>query len=299
MKMKLMHWAGIGLGFIMIAASIAIFWDQRDSDFFPFFIGLGLAISLFPFIFALIVENKRQQEISERFLEFSRNLAESVNTGTPISKSITNMSRKNYGALSPHIVKLGNQISLGIPVNYALKTLAREVDNPVISRAISLMSEAERAGGEIDYILESVSKSIAEVEKLREERRAAISGLVIQGYIIFFIFIAIMLIMEFKILPLAVQVSSVDSLGGAASIEGGDKMTAAQLANLFLYLLLTQGLFTGLVIGKLSEGNIKAGIKHSFIMMISAFLISAGVKLIFGTPEVAAATAAAAAAAGG
>lgn len=293
MKLNTMHWAGIGLGFIIIAASIAIFWNQRTSDFFPFFIGLGLAVSMFPFIFALIVENKRQQEISERFLEFSRNLAESVTTGTPISKSIINMSHKNYGALSPHVVKLGNQISLGIPVNHAFQTFAHDVDNPVISRAVSLMSEAERAGGEIDYILESVSKSIAEVEKLREERRAAISGLVVQGYIIFFIFIAIMLIMEFKILPLAVQVSSVGSLGGESPLggaEGGNTLTAEQLARLFLYLLLSQGLFTGLVIGKLAEGSIKAGIKHSFIMMISAFLISSGIKLIFGAPTAAAVT---------
>lgn len=292
MKLNTMHWAGIGLGFVIIAVSIAIFWNQRTSDFFPFFIGIGLAVSMFPFIFALIVENKRQQEISERFLEFSRNLAESVTTGTPISKSIINMSRKNYGALSSYIVKLGNQISLGIPVSHAFQTFANDVDNPVISRAVSLMSEAERAGGEIDYILESVSKSIAEVEKLRDERKAAISGLVIQGYIIFFIFIAIMLIMEFKILPQVVQASSIGSLSSGTqptgAEAGGDALTSEQLGRLFLYLLLTQGLFTGLVIGKLAEGSIKAGIKHSFIMMISAFLISSGVKLIFGGTQAAA-----------
>ncbi len=286
-----MHWLGIALGFVIIVVSMLLFWNKQSSDFFPFLIGLGLAVSMFPFIFALVIENKRQQEISERFLEFSRNLAESVTTGTPISKSIINMSRKNYGALSPHIVKLSNQISLGIPVNQAFQNFAHDVDNPVISRAVSLMSEAERAGGEIDYILESVSKSIAEVEKLRQERRAAISGLVVQGYIIFFIFIAIMLIMEFKILPVATQVSSIGSIQGDNPLGASDtsnNLDSTQLARLFLYLLLTQGLFTGLVIGKLAEGSLKAGVKHSFIMMISAFLITTGIKLIFGGTEVAA-----------
>jgi len=291
MKLEKMHWLGIAAGFVIIVTSVILFWNKRSSDFFPFLIGLGLAVSMFPFIFALVIENKRQQEISERFLEFSRNLAESVTTGTPISKSIINMSRKNYGALSLHVVKLGNQISLGIPVNQAFQNFAHDVDNPVISRAVSLMSEAERAGGEIDYILESVSKSIAEVEKLRQERRAAISGLVVQGYIIFFIFIAIMLIMEFKILPVATQVSSIGSIQGDNPLENpgtSGNLDSTQLARLFLYLLLTQGLFTGLVIGKLAEGSIKAGIKHSFIMMISAFLITTGVKLIFGGSQAAA-----------
>ncbi len=291
MKITATQWAGLGIGFVVIAGSVIAFRNEASGDLLRFLIGLGLAISVFPFIFALIVENKRQQEVSERFLEFSRNLAESVMTGTPISKSIINMSRKNYGALSPYIVKLGNQISLGIPVNHAFQTFAHDVDNPVISRAVSLMSEAERAGGEIDYILDSVSRSIAEVEKLREERKAAISGLVVQGYIIFFIFIVIMLIMEFKILPLATQVTSITGLGGGASLTGSssNSLDASQLADLFLYLLLAQGLFTGLVIGKLAEGSIKAGVKHSFIMMVSAFLISAAVKLIFGVPQAASA----------
>ncbi len=100
------------------------------------------------------------------FLEFSRNLTESVNIGTPVSKSIINMSRKKYGALTPYIEKLGNQISLGIPVHRAFENFARDVNNPVISRAVSLISEAERAGGEIDYILESVAQSISEIENL-------------------------------------------------------------------------------------------------------------------------------------
>src|SRR3989338_5718187 len=114
------------------------------------------------------------------FLEFSRNLAESVNTGTPISKSIVNMRKKNYGALSPYITKLANQIELGIPVHQALQSFAYDVGSPVISRAIALIMEAERAGGEIDYILESVAGSISEVEKLKKERKAAIYGLVVQ-----------------------------------------------------------------------------------------------------------------------
>ena len=67
MKLRKMHWLGIAAGFVIIAASVILFWNKRSSDFFPFLIGLGLAVSMFPFIFALVIENKRQQEISERF----------------------------------------------------------------------------------------------------------------------------------------------------------------------------------------------------------------------------------------
>jgi hypothetical protein len=46
--------------------------------------------------------------------------------------------------------------------------------------------------------------------------------------------------------------------------------------------LIVQGFFAGLVIGKLSEGSIKAGVKHSFILVVLAMLINASAKVFFG-----------------
>ena len=187
--------------------------------------------------------------------------------------------------MSQSVNKLANQILLGVPVQTALRTFAEDVNNPVISRAIGLIQQAERAGGQIDYILESVAKSISEVEKLKKERKASISNLVVQGYIIFFIFIGITLVMEYKILPLTAGICSLGSFNtgagfGAITEAPASAMAFApeQLARPFLYLLLAQGFFAGLVIGKLTEGKIKSGIKHSFFLTIAALLISTGVR---------------------
>ena len=177
MKLRKMHWIGIIFGALTIIAGAVLLITETQANFVFFLFGLGTTIIALPFIAELIIENKREQRINEMFLEFTRNLAESVSTGTPISKSIINMGKKNYGALTPYIEKLANQISLGIPVNRALETFAHDVNNPVISRAVELIGEAERAGGEIDYILSSVSQSIAEVEKLKKERKAAAPSL--------------------------------------------------------------------------------------------------------------------------
>lgn len=291
MKLRKMHWIGITFAIIILLADVLFFAKERN--LFIFLVGISLGVVALPFVIGVVIENKKEQEINEMFLEFSRNLAESVNTGTPISKSIINMSKKNYGSLTPYIQKLANQISLGVPVSRAFENFAFDVGSPVISRAIGLIREAERAGGEIDYILESVAKSIAEVEKLKKERKAAISNLIVQGYIIFFIFIGIMLVMEFKILPLTSGVSSIGGFGaftnpGAlqnanTAVDSG--ISPETLSTPFLYLLLTQGFFTGLTIGKLAEGSLKAGIKHSFVLTIAALLVSTGAR-VFLSPAV-------------
>ena len=283
MKLEKMHWIGIAFGLIISLVGGIFFW--RDINLLIFLIGIGAGVVALPFVVGVVISGKKEQEINKMFLEFSRNLAESVNTGTPVSKSIINMRKKSYGPLNPYVQKLANQIELGIPVEKALKTFADDIGSPIIQRAIALISEAGRAGGEIDFILGSVAKSISEVDKLNKERKAAISSLVVQGYIIFFIFIGIALIMQFKILPLTSDIGSFNafstdivSLQQNSNFET-ENSTIQEISRSFLYLLVAQGFFAGLTIGKLSEGSIKAGIKHSFILIMAAFLMSSGANV--------------------
>ncbi|MEK6928919.1 MAG: type II secretion system F family protein [Nanoarchaeota archaeon] len=286
MKLKKIHLIGLIFGTLILIVDIVFFTNKEDKDLFLFLIGIAFSIIVLPFIMDIIMENKKEDEMSAMFLEFSRNLAESVGAGTPISKSIINMKSNEYGQLGPHVKKLANQISIGIPVSKAMQTFAFEIGNPVISRSVTLISEAEKAGGEIDYILESSAKSISEVEKLKKERKSAIYALVMQGYIIFFIFIGIMLVMEFKILPLVTDVGfDVDADLNSAldfsktSETSSTKLDPEKLASPFLYLLLIEGFFSGLIIGKLTEGSLKNGIRHSFFLTITAFLVSSGIRL--------------------
>jgi len=286
MALKRMHWFGIIAALVFGTVNVVYLLISKDMNLFLFLMGIVLSVLFLPFIVGIVLENRKEQQMTEMFLEFSRNLAESVSTGTPVSKSIVNMKNKNYGELSVYIEKLANQISLGIPVAQALETFADDVGSGVVSRAVALIREAETAGGEIDYILESVAKSISEVDKLKKERKAAIYSLMVQGYIIFFIFIGIMLVMQFQIIPLLGSAGSfgnfnleqLTNLDNDSSI-GGAKLNVDDLSRPFVFLLMTQGLLAGMTIGKLAEGTIKAGLKHSFIMVIAAFLISSGANL--------------------
>jgi flagellar protein FlaJ len=280
MEMKKIHWIGIGVSLVTIASAMAL----MGTRFFFFLIGIAVLIGIFPFVFTAIKEVRETNEKEQMFLEFARNLVESVKTGTPVSKSIINLRNKSYGVLSPHIKKLANQISLGISLNHALKTLSQDVNNKTISRALTLIGQAERAGGNIGEILESVAEAVSMSDKLKKERKATISTLIVQGYIIFFVFIIIVLVMQYRILPMLSGIGGIGTeaagfLGGAAV---GTPISPEELSSSFLYMLLVQGLFSGLTIGKLAEGSIKAGMKHSFTLMLISFLVSAGSNLLFG-----------------
>src|SRR3989344_5283177 len=200
---------------VVLISGIFFLLEYIESNLFYFLFGISFLIAGFPFFVSLIIESNVTQEKDEMFLEFSRDLVENVKAGTPISRSIINLKTKDYGSLSPYIQKLANQISLGIPVQTSFETFARDVESRTVRRAVSIISESEKAGGDIGNVLESVAKSVSQVDKLKKDRRAAMFNLIVQGYIIFFIFIVIMLVMEFKVLPIASGLTGVqEDIGG-------------------------------------------------------------------------------------
>jgi archaeal flagellar protein FlaJ len=276
---------GIVIALITIVLDFVFLNDQKE--LFYFIMGIAFLMGGLPFFLFLIIETRDKREKESMFLEFSRNLVENVRSGTPISRAILNIKTKDYGVLNPHINKLSNQISIGIPLKTAFETFARDLDSITITRAINIISESEKAGGQIEDILESVVKSVAQIQKLKKERRSAMFSLIVQGYIIFLIFIVIMLVMEFKILPIATGFGEFDQeFSGTTGIGGlsnpGGVATPEELTKPFLWLLVVQSIFTGLIIGKLAEGSIRAGMKHSFILLVTSILINTGAKVIFG-----------------
>jgi len=275
LKLTMKHWAGIVFAAFTVTVSLVFFMGQSLSYFLMV---VSAVLFLLPFVLSFLEKQRWQREKEEKFLEFTRDLVENVRSGTPISKSIINLRRRNYGTLSPHIAKLANQLSMGITLESSFETFSGESRSPMIAKAVTLIIEAERAGGDISNVLESVSRSVNQIETLKKERKAAVSNLVTQGYIIFMIFIVIMLVLEFKILPMVYDISAVEGL----SVGSGAGMDQGSFSTPLLAMILVQSFFAGLVIGKISEGTIKRGIKHSFILLALTLLITTGFRAIFG-----------------
>lgn len=278
MRFNKFHFIGMGVSLVVIIASL-FFMGSRA---FLFIIGIGVLVGILPIVISIIIDARKENQKEEMFLEFARSLVESVKTGTPVSKSVINVKDKPFGVLSEHIKKLANQISMGIPFGTALQTFSQDVGNKAISRALTLIGQAEKAGGDIGEILDAVAGAVSMSDKLKKERKATINTLVVQGYIIFFIFIIIILVMQFKILPMTAGIAEID-ISGESGL-GGQVGSADLLgvADAFMWLLLVQGFFSGLAIGKLAEGKVKAGIKHSVALVLTSFLVSAGARAFFG-----------------
>ena len=270
-RFKLSYVIGIALTVLLILANVVLFLDTR---WFWTGIIIAFACLIIQPLFDVLNENKRQKEIELKFLEFIRSLVESVKSGISIPNSVIHIAKKDYGALQPYVQKLANQIEWGIPTRKALTTFGYDTENVVIKRSISIMVEAEKSGGDITDVLTSVVESVLNVKKIKEERKASTFSQVIQGYVVFFIFIGIMLVLQLWLFPKITGLSSnlAEGLGSLGVSEGFN------LDRIFFSLIIVQGFFAGIMIGKFSEGTLKRGLLHSAVLIVAATLIITTVK---------------------
>ncbi len=299
------HYALVSLGLIILLLDFMFLFSFSapigpKGWYFSPIVVIGLLAVGLPFVQDVLTEAKRQKELELKFLEFVRNLVETVRSGVSIPKAIIQVrsSGAEFGALTPYITKLANQIEWGYPLHQAFTIFANDTKNPVIKRSVAIVIQAEKSGGDMAAVLEAVSASVLEIKKLKDERKSNAYSQMIQGYIIFFVFVAIMIVMEVYLIPQLTKIGGEVSTGlagsiGASAASGGK---AADLGPVFLETIVVQGIFAGLMIGKFSEGDFRSGLKHSIIMVVGGYLILTTVSGIIGTgsaPVVAAGSASA------
>jgi flagellar protein FlaJ len=189
-------------------------------------------------------------------------------------------------------------VEWSIPIHKALHNFAKETKNEVIKRSISTVIEAEMSGGNIEDVLETVTNSVIEIKTIKLERKASIHSQLVQSYVIFLVFLGVMVIIQNMLIP---YIANIEAQGAAtdgafampssatgsalktveidySSISGFIISMSAWLSSIkgvFLMLAVIQAFFAGLVLGKLSEGDMISGLKHSLILMtVSFFIIS-------------------------
>ncbi|MFH1126574.1 MAG: type II secretion system F family protein [archaeon] len=257
-------------GSAIVIINILIIGPESD---FLFTITNIIAVGTVSLPIAIVYYNKYKliKAYEDIYPDFLRTIVEGLSGGMSLPLAINYASQSNYGILTPAVKKLVAQISWGVCFEDALRNFADTIQSPVVTRSVSTIIECHRSGGNIGDVLNSVSGSLIEIEKIRRERSMMISSQMMTGYIIFFVFIVVMIgIREFFLCGFSFPASSV---GGETFFQENqpEGYTSEKYGTMFTHLAIIQGFFAGLVIGKLSEGRLSAGTKHAIILALTGY----------------------------
>lgn len=236
---------------------------------------LAVAVGIMPIVLVRYSAYKKKKDYEDMFPIFLRDFVEAVRGGRTVPAAFEAVAKNDYKSLTPLIKRMSAQLDWGIPVDKALMTFSKSTKSPVIARTVSSVVESHRFGGRLTDTFEALANTAVEVDRLRAERLLYLQSQMITGYIIFFVFLAVIIGLQNFLVPSFTSSSAISlgTPGGAAQVP--PEVLAAEYREIFRNLILMQGLFAGLSVGKMAEGAIIAGVKHSLFMIIVGGLVFA------------------------
>lgn len=285
----------LSLSFIALGLIAAVVF--KNMNFLYNFLFLSVFIFILPVFFVKYLHVREIRDCEKYFPLFLDDLREAKNSGVSFPQAIMSCHGE-YGALNKHVKKLQQDISWEISIDDALKYLRKQLaDSTVLSRSLSILTETYRSGGNVENILQTLRGSLLKIMESESYRKSMMQQHVMMMYGIFLMYIALIILLGHFLIPMLTEMSGTDSsgLGGmslmsAASpcetcknslcnfmcnlfglVSGmfgfGSEPLQVYYKSLFFIMVLTQGLFTGLIAGQISNKSWVDGVKHGLIMM--------------------------------
>jgi flagellar protein FlaJ len=243
---------------VIITASLTL----SGSPLFDEYILLAMVIAVFPSAVLDYADYRWKKSIDEHLPDLFRSIVQAQESGIALSQAIEDASKRRYGALSPELKKMASQISWGMSFEEALQSFGKRVDTRLTRQAVPLIIEASRSGGRIERIFEPLGRFVESTLMAESERRAQTRPYVAIVYVAFFVFL-FTIIMLFK--TFFIQMSELSVLRFAL-------LSPEETRRLFFHMSFLQAMFGGLVAGKMGEGTMSDGLKHSVILLVAGYL---------------------------
>ncbi len=263
-------------------------FSLRPTIFLNFF-GLGFFITFWPASFYWDRVKEKTNRMEEKFPDFLRDLAEYWKGGLSMTVAVQTLATSEYGALNHEVKKMSDQLSWGVAFGDVIEMFAVRVGTPLVMRAISLISEANRAGGKISDILVTAANDSREIKFLEGERRRSIASYISVIWTSYGVFLGVIVVLAKVFIP-AIAGSNSDSSDSGDDAGGGAELGNMVIRNIeplffltiFYYGVTMQALGNGSMAGLMANGRFTSGMKHSGLMILLAILCF---NLIVFTPD--------------
>lgn len=256
----------------MIGASSAISFSiafYGYLNFFPeyaFHIFISLAIIILCAGLAVIIyfDDRRKEGIDDSLPALLQDLAECQETGMTLLQSLEDSSRRKYGPITSELKKLVGKLSWGVEFKEAFKSFGERLNTNLTEKIVTIILEAVYLGGDLKNVFLSTEKFVKKILEMRKERKSQIRPYLLIIYTNMIIFLAIVVILNRSFFsPLSVSRSRFLRFS----------MSSNEFRGTLFDLAVIEAFFGGLIAGKVSEGRIFSGLKHSVILLLITQII--------------------------
>lgn len=212
-----------------------------------------------------------KKAVDENLPTFLRDVANAQYTGMTFIRALEYSADREYGPLSEHLKWAIAKISWGIPYEEALRDMADRVGTTLVRRAMMLIIETGRTGGDVREIMESIAKHIKDLEDLNRDRFTSMRPNVYIIYLGFIVMIGTITIMYNTFI---VSLLAEEFVGTLGTIQPqASPIMPLMYQRIYFHTSAIIAFLGGLIAGQMGEGAATNGLKHSVIMLTITLII--------------------------
>ncbi|MHB8103152.1 MAG: type II secretion system F family protein [Methanosarcina sp.] len=244
---------------------------QLISEIQNYFI-IFIVIIMIPFIIFYEIRAWRMRKIDEKMPDFLRDLSNLNGSGILFSNSLKLMAESKMGILTKELKKLKEDLSWGTSTTRVLIKLENSIRTATSSRVLHTLIKANESTSDLKSVLSVTAEQVKSEEEMKKERSSDMAVYVITIYVAFFVFLFIVFILAAYFFPQTVSFTSASQEVGSAGIGNG-AFNIKEYTMLMFHSTLIQAFASGLVAGKMGQGSVYMGLKHSVSMAMLAFVV--------------------------
>jgi len=232
---------------------------------------IALLVIMIPYAVFYTRWNQKIRSLESMIPDFLDRMAGINEVGITLTQSISVISRANMGVLSYEINRIHRDIQWGSNFSDALIRFERRVRTALIARTVTLITKAATMSSSIASLLRIAANDARMSENLRRDRFSEMFIYTAIVYLSFFVFIFVIGVIDTQFLTVLAK-QSTEGLSNAGPLANLGSTSLFSMDRLLYHICLIQGLCSGLMAGLMGESSIKAGVKHSCILIIGALL---------------------------
>jgi flagellar protein FlaJ len=231
---------------------------------------LTLIVCVAPPAASAYLEAKNRYALEKMLPVFLKDIAEGRKMGLSPEKCIESLADRNYGHLTKHIRKMSYQLSWGLPIRKVLSTFNHEAKSWLTKVVGSIIMEVIDVGGGTLQSFVEMSKFTHTIDELERSKRSSLKPYIFIAY-----FAAILTV--FSLLLTIFFITQPLTPSNLANPAVTKQTTLTNTTDLLLTAAVFQSWVIGLVAGKMGEGSVAQGFKHSLILVtltvVAAYLL--------------------------
>lgn len=231
----------------------------------------GLLMAITPFSLDLLLKKRRLRKYEGDYSDFLFEMSEMMRGGIDPVKAVTELSKSNLGSITRLVRIATARMAYGKSFEYSMRKMAESTDSLLIQRYTDLLIHASYTGGNVS---EQIQKSADDMKKfinLEREKEGSLSMYVVIMYLAQGLLLMLAGVFIFNVLP------SLQSVNLGMFIKGstGAGLSKAATMQYIYHIVMINAFFVGLISGKVSTGSIKHGLKHSIVLLMGSYLVTA------------------------